>query len=60
VRSRDYVHADLAGEPVIEEREVISEVVEHVTCRWCNALDAVEVVARPAAGAEEVVDGQAR
>jgi hypothetical protein len=49
VRSRDYVHADLAGEPVVEEREVLSEVVEHVTCRWCNAVDAVEVIARPGA-----------
>lgn len=47
VRSRDYVHADLAGEPVVEEREVLSEVVEHVTCRWCSALDLIELVARP-------------
>ena len=50
VRSRDYVHADLAGEPVVEEREVLSEVAEHVTCRWCNAVDLVEIVVRPSAG----------
>ena len=54
VKSRDYVHADLAGEPVVEEREILSEVIEHVTCRWCNAVDAVEVGPRPAAG--EIAD----
>jgi hypothetical protein len=46
-RARDFVHVDLAGEPAVEERTVLSETVEHVTCRWCNAVDQVEVVARP-------------
>ncbi len=46
-RAREYVHLDLAGEPAVEEREVLTEVVEHVTCRWCKAVDQVEVVARP-------------
>jgi hypothetical protein len=41
------VHVDLAGEPSIEEREVLAETAEHVTCRWCNAVDAVELDARP-------------
>ena len=48
----EYVHVDLAGEQVVEEREVVGEVVEHVTCRWCKAVDQVEVIARP--GADEV------
>jgi hypothetical protein len=51
VRSRDYVHVDLAGDDRIEDRAVLSEVVEHVTCRWCGALDAVVLEPRPAAGA---------
>ena len=46
-RLREYVHADLAGEPVVEESEVLADVVEHVTCRWCGAVDQVEPVARP-------------
>jgi hypothetical protein len=54
VRSRDYVHVDLSGEPVVEEREVVSEIVEHVTCRWCNAVDTVEIVARPDAAAPDL------
>ncbi|HVM26393.1 MAG TPA: hypothetical protein VM433_01820 [Mycobacteriales bacterium] len=49
-RAREYVHVDLAGEPVVEEREVLADAVEHVTCRWCKAVDQVQVVPRPAAG----------
>ncbi len=48
-RSREYVHVDLAGEAAVEERTVLGETIEHVTCRWCNAVDRVELVARPAA-----------
>lgn len=49
-RAREYVHVDLAGDQVVEEREVVEDAVEHVTCRWCSAVDSVEVVPRPAAG----------
>lgn len=49
-RVREYVHVDLAGEPTVEERDVVSEVIEHVTCRWCSAVDQVESVPRPAPG----------
>lgn len=48
-RAREFVHADLSGEQEIEEREVISDVVEKVTCRWCNGVDTVELVERPSA-----------
>jgi hypothetical protein len=46
-RLREYVHADLAGEPAVEESEVLDDVVEHVTCRWCGAVDQVDLVPRP-------------
>ncbi len=48
----EYVHLDLAGDPKVEEREVLSEAVESVRCRWCNAEDRIELVDRPAAGPE--------
>ncbi len=48
VRSRDYVHQDLSGDPSVEERHVLAEKVEQVRCRWCDAADTVEIVARPA------------
>ena len=48
-RSKEYVHADLSGEQSVESREVLDDTVEHVTCRWCNSVDSVEVVPRPAA-----------
>ena len=46
-KAREFVHADLAGVQEVEERELLDDVVEHVTCRWCNAVDQVELVPRP-------------
>ncbi len=48
-RAREFVHVDLAGEPAVEETEVLSETVERVSCRWCQAVDQVELVDRPTA-----------
>lgn len=50
VRSRDYVHVDLAGSPRVEEHEVLAETVEQVRCRWCGVAD--KVVAEPRPGAQ--------
>ncbi|MEU4898374.1 hypothetical protein AB0B12_38505 [Streptomyces sp. NPDC044780] len=50
-RAVEYVHLDLAGEPSVEEREVLSETIESVRCRWCNAVDQIELVDRPSSGA---------
>ena len=49
-RAQEYVHVDLAGQQVVEEREMLLDTVERVVCRWCKAVDSVEVVARPNAG----------
>ena len=46
-RAREFVHADLSGEQQVEERDVVSDVIERVTCRWCNGVDTVELVPRP-------------
>ena len=46
-RATEFVHQDLAGDAVVEEREVLSDVVEKVVCRWCGAADKVELVPRP-------------
>ncbi|TQF05764.1 hypothetical protein E6W39_30435 [Kitasatospora acidiphila] len=48
----EFVHLDLAGEPQVEEREVLTETLESVRCRWCNAVDQVELVPRPDATEE--------
>ena len=45
-RVREFVHLDLAGEPRVEETEVLDERVEQVRCRWCASTDAIEVVQR--------------
>ena len=49
VRAQEYVHVDLSGRQVVEEREVLVDDAEHVTCRWCGGRDSVEVVPRPGA-----------
>ncbi|TVL90934.1 hypothetical protein [Streptomyces sp. SAJ15] len=51
IRATDYVHLDLAGESRVEEREVLSETIESVRCRWCDAVDRIELVDRPGTGA---------
>jgi hypothetical protein len=47
VRSREFVHVSLAGDQEVQEREVVSETVERVTCRWCAAVDSVVLEPRP-------------
>ncbi|HVE74886.1 MAG TPA: hypothetical protein VNA30_07375 [Mycobacteriales bacterium] len=54
-RTEDFVHVDLAGTPTVDEQTVLDDRVEHVTCRWCKAVDQVELVPRP--GAEEPPSG---
>lgn len=40
-RTRSFHHYSLGGELEVEEPVVLSEVVEDVTCRWCNSGVAV-------------------
>lgn len=48
--TREFWHLSMGGEPTVDEREVMSDTVEQVICRWCGAADRVEVVARPEFG----------
>jgi hypothetical protein len=50
VRSREFVHVTLAGEPQTQDREVLSEAIESVTCRWCAAVNSVVLEDRPTDG----------
>jgi hypothetical protein len=59
VRSRDYVHVDLAGAASVEEREVVAETIDRVTCRWCRRPGSVELVLRPGATVEAPAVGAA-
>jgi hypothetical protein len=45
-RAVEFVHVDLAGEPQVDDTEVLAESVEEVRCRWCGSLD-IELVPRP-------------
>ena len=52
-RALEYVHVSLAGDAVVEDRNVLADAVEHVTCRWWGRVDAVELVARPGLSGED-------
>lgn len=42
-RSRAYHHFTVGGELTIEDEEVLDEVVESVSCRWCGHGDKVTI-----------------
>ena len=42
----EFVHVDLAGAAAVEETQVLTEVIEQVRCRWCDAVNSVDLVAR--------------
>ncbi|MCL4448636.1 MAG: hypothetical protein M1483_06685 [Actinobacteria bacterium] len=43
-RTKEFHHYNLAGELAIEDVEVLSVVVEEVSCRWCGNSSGVEVI----------------
>jgi hypothetical protein len=43
-RARAFHHFSLGGDLSVEDEEVLSEVVEEVTCRWCGSARSVETL----------------
>lgn len=43
-RTRAFHHYTLGGELSVEEEQVLEESIEDISCRWCGAGAAVEVV----------------
>lgn len=44
-RTRRFHHYTIGGELTVEDEEVLSELVEDVSCRWCGSAKAVEELA---------------
>ena len=44
-RSRAFHHYTVGGELTVEDEEVLSEVVEEISCRWCGTGGNVEPLA---------------
>jgi len=44
--ARRFLHFSLAGDPTVEEEDVIEAEVLRVTCRWCGNSDRIEEVPR--------------
>ena len=47
-RVRAFNHYTVGGDLTVEEEEVLSEVVETVSCRWCGTGASVEELAEDA------------
>lgn len=43
----EFWHVSLSGDAQVEQTKVSAEVIDKVSCRWCGASDAIEVVAKP-------------
>jgi len=43
-RTRAFHHYSLGGELTVEDEEVLDEIVQDVSCRWCGTGRAVEVL----------------
>jgi hypothetical protein len=41
-RTRAFHHYSVGGELRVEEEELLSEVIEEVTCRWCATSKSVD------------------
>ena len=44
-RTRSFHHYTVGGELTVEGTEVLSEVVEEVSCRWCGSAKGVQPIA---------------
>jgi hypothetical protein len=47
-RVRAFHHYTVGGELTVEDEELLSEVVEAVSCRWCGSGTSVEELAEDA------------
>jgi hypothetical protein len=48
-RTSAFHHFTVGGELSVEDEQVLSEVVESVSCRWCGSGKAVEVLSEASA-----------
>ncbi|PZS22180.1 MAG: hypothetical protein DLM54_03335 [Acidimicrobiales bacterium] len=43
-RTRAFHHYSVGGQRSVENEEVLSQIIEQVTCRWCGSDKAVEEI----------------
>lgn len=42
VERRRFEHADLGGDVIVEDEQILSRTIDKVVCRWCDRSDSVE------------------
>ncbi|MGI9022295.1 MAG: hypothetical protein ACR2HV_03480 [Acidimicrobiales bacterium] len=58
-RTRAYHHYTLSGDLSVEDPEVLSEIVEEVSCRWCGSGRSVEPMTESLSAGDSVPAGEA-
>ncbi len=48
-RTKAYYHFTVGGDLTLEDEEVIEEILDEVTCRWCGSDKAIEILEREVA-----------
>ncbi len=41
VERRRFEHADLGGDVIVEDEDIVARTVDKVVCRWCDRSDSV-------------------
>ena len=41
VERRRFEHADLGGDVIVEDEDILARTVDKVVCRWCDQSDSV-------------------
>ena len=49
-RTRSFHHYTVGGDLTVEGTEVLEELVEEVSCRWCGSARAVQPLVSPPTG----------
>lgn len=42
VERRRFEHADLGGDVIVDDEQILSRTIDKVVCRWCDRSDSVE------------------
>jgi hypothetical protein len=54
-RTRTFHHYTVGGALTVEDEELLSEVIEEVSCRWCGNGTNIEEISETESAAEDAV-----
>ncbi len=52
-KTRAFYHYSIGGELTVEDEQVLEEVIDEVTCRWCGHGTGIELIEGPVVAPED-------